>query len=613
MTWQAASFVVLGCVLAAMFAWYERSRPPARVLALVAVLAALATVGRIAFAPIPNVKPVTDIALFAGYALGPVPGFMVGAVSALASNVFFGQGPFTPWQMVAWGITGVMGAGLAKVAGRDLGRWPLALWCGLAGAVFGAIMDLYQWTQGAGQDLAHYLAVSATSLPYNLAHVFGNVAFCLLLGPTFVRALRRYRRRFEVRWAAPVAAGCLALLVVAVAPSQAQASTASRAAAYVAAAQNSDGGFGGSPGASSTQLHTGWAALGLAAAGRNPAGVSRAGHSILDFMRASASSLTDTGDLERTILVLGASGVSPRAFAGRDLVSELLRRRSRSGAWDSTNHTAFGVLALRAAGRGTASSTRWLIAHQGSDGGYGFAPRAVSDADDTGAVLEALAAGGQGRSAAAKRAVAFLRKSQNADGGFGQMQGDDSNAQSTAWAVQGLVAAGVNPSSVRRGRRSPLTYLASLQAPDGSIRYSRTSRQTPVWVTAQAIDALERRAFPLHGRAPRTKAERRSATAAAAGGPPAPSTPHHRRAARRKAAPAKRAAPPAAAPVVTTPAPPVSAQAHRTSASAPRAGGSAWRLWAALGALAAIAGFAAWRVMVWRRNRPRYEPLPPAE
>ena len=93
MTWQASSLAVLALVLAGGFAWYERRRPPAEVVALVATLAALAVVGRLAFAAIPNVKPTTDIVLFAGYALGPIPGFVVGAVTALASNVFLGQGP----------------------------------------------------------------------------------------------------------------------------------------------------------------------------------------------------------------------------------------------------------------------------------------------------------------------------------------------------------------------------------------------------------------------------------------------------------------------------------------------------------------------------------------
>ena len=96
MSWLAGSFLVLGAALVAGFAWYERSHPSARVLALVATLAALAAIGRIAFAPLPNVKPTTDIVLLSGYALGAAPGFMVGAVAALASNFFFGQGPYTP-------------------------------------------------------------------------------------------------------------------------------------------------------------------------------------------------------------------------------------------------------------------------------------------------------------------------------------------------------------------------------------------------------------------------------------------------------------------------------------------------------------------------------------
>ena len=100
MSWELASTVLLAMVLAAGFAWYERRKPPARIVALVAALAALAVVGRLAFAAIPNVKPTTDIVLFAGFALGAVPGFAVGAITALVSNIFLGQGPWTAWQMV---------------------------------------------------------------------------------------------------------------------------------------------------------------------------------------------------------------------------------------------------------------------------------------------------------------------------------------------------------------------------------------------------------------------------------------------------------------------------------------------------------------------------------
>jgi energy-coupling factor transport system substrate-specific component len=96
MSWPLASFAVLALALAAGFGWYECARPSAKLLALVATLAALAALGRVAFAPIPSIEPTTEIVLLAGYTLGGAPGFVVGAVTALASNVFFGQGPFTP-------------------------------------------------------------------------------------------------------------------------------------------------------------------------------------------------------------------------------------------------------------------------------------------------------------------------------------------------------------------------------------------------------------------------------------------------------------------------------------------------------------------------------------
>src|SRR3954462_5401596 len=222
MTWQLGSALVLTVALTIGFGWYERSRPPARVLALVAALAALGAIGRVAFAAFPNVKPTSDIVLFSGYALGGAPGFAVGAIAALVSNVFLGQGPWTPWQMAAWGMVGLGGALFGRVMrGREPKRVVLALVCGVAGFVFGALMDMYQWTLAAEHTLPSYLAVSGTSFAFNVLHAGGNVLFALVLGPAFIRSLERYRRRFEVRWlsAAPRAvAGGAAVALAALAP-----------------------------------------------------------------------------------------------------------------------------------------------------------------------------------------------------------------------------------------------------------------------------------------------------------------------------------------------------------------------------------------------------------
>ena len=89
----------------------------ARDLTLVATLGGLAAAGRVLFAPIPSVQPVTVIVAAAGVALGPRRGFAVGALAALASNFFLGQGPHTPWQMLAWGGCGL----LAGLCGRCSG------------------------------------------------------------------------------------------------------------------------------------------------------------------------------------------------------------------------------------------------------------------------------------------------------------------------------------------------------------------------------------------------------------------------------------------------------------------------------------------------------------
>jgi energy-coupling factor transport system substrate-specific component len=201
MSWIAGSMLILGAVIVVGFVWYERTHPTTRVLALVATLAAMAALGRIAFAALPNVKPTTDIVLIAGYVLGGAPGFMVGAIAALASNLFFGQGPWTPWQMVGWGGVGLFGAGLARVAGRDLGRIPLAAACAVASLAFGGVMNLSMWVTYSGEHSANQLvAYSATSAPFDLAHATGSIVFCLAFGPALVRALRRYRTRFDIVW-----------------------------------------------------------------------------------------------------------------------------------------------------------------------------------------------------------------------------------------------------------------------------------------------------------------------------------------------------------------------------------------------------------------------------
>lgn len=515
MTWQLASFAVLAFALASGFWWYERTKPPAKVIALVATLAALAAIGRIAFAPLPNIKPTTDIVLIAGYVLGGAPGFVVGALTALVSNLFFGQGPFTPWQMASWGLVGLFGALLARLFGRDLGRVPLAAACGAAGLGFGLIMDAHMWILYSGHTLTELWVVLGRGVPFNVAHAAGNVVFCLAFGPLLVRSLQRFRERLEVRWQplpapvrAPVAAVLVGLVVAGSALSaapDAQAAFAAQAG-YLQRTQNADGGWGAGPREASSPMHTSWVVMGLAASGRNPARVRRNGRSGVDYLVATIGRVRQTADLERTILALVAGGRSPRDVRGRDLVRELTGRRRSNGSFSGlVNQTAFGILALRAAGRSSRDGTvrraaRWLARQQNPDRGFNFAGRGgQSGIDDTAAAVQALAVSGQ--RAAARRGAAFLARRQNPDGGYPLTPGGTSNAQSTAWAIQGLRAAGRNPNAQHlRGARNPTSFLRSLTTRSGGVRYSRTSAQTPVWVTAQALTGLAIRPFPIRAR-----------------------------------------------------------------------------------------------------------------
>ena len=196
---------------------YERSRPSARMVAVVATLAAVAALGRDAFVALPDVKPITAITLVVGYALGPLPGFTVGAVGMLASNVMLGQGSYTPWQMAAWGLVGLVGGGARALTAGALGRVGLALACALAALLAKEIMNLYTWTLGASHTPAAFLlATAGAALPFDITDAVASFLFGLAFAPELARLLARMRARMDVSWE-PSRAGAGRMRTVAVA------------------------------------------------------------------------------------------------------------------------------------------------------------------------------------------------------------------------------------------------------------------------------------------------------------------------------------------------------------------------------------------------------------
>ena len=186
-------------VLVGLIAW-ERSTGGGREVALVATLGAAAAAGRVLFAAIPSAQPVTTICACAGISLGPRAGAAVGATAALVSNAFLGQGPWTPWQMLAWGGCGVAGAVAAPLLRR---RWPLALACFVLGFAFSGLMDVWEWYSFYPHTRAALTLQMTRGFSFDAAHAIGNVVIALAVGPELRRMLDRYARRStaEVIWA----------------------------------------------------------------------------------------------------------------------------------------------------------------------------------------------------------------------------------------------------------------------------------------------------------------------------------------------------------------------------------------------------------------------------
>lgn len=198
---QSALLSALVAVTAVVLlaAGFETSQPGLRQVLPAVVLGAVAAAGRIIFAPLPNCKPVSAVAIMGGAVFGRSCGFMVGAGAALVSNMFFGQGPWTPWQMYAWGLVGYLGGVFAEHGWmeRALFRDAFALSSGL---LYGAILDSWNLV-----GFVHPITWESALLNYgagfalNLVHGIATVVFLRLIWGPWHAKLARVRRKYAAR------------------------------------------------------------------------------------------------------------------------------------------------------------------------------------------------------------------------------------------------------------------------------------------------------------------------------------------------------------------------------------------------------------------------------
>lgn len=196
-------FISICVIVAAMlpfFAAFEDRRPQARELVLISSLVVIATAGRAVFFMLPHFKPVTALVIVAGIGLGAEAGFLTGAMTGFVSNFFFGQGPWTPWQMFAFGVIGFL-AGLLFEKRMRRGKLSLMGVCvyGFLATVviYGLLLDTSTALSVLeGLTWQSVLACYVAGVPVNNTHGVSTVVFLSLCAKPMLKKIRRMRKKY---------------------------------------------------------------------------------------------------------------------------------------------------------------------------------------------------------------------------------------------------------------------------------------------------------------------------------------------------------------------------------------------------------------------------------
>lgn len=183
------------------FLQYERQKPTVKDFVTLAVLSAVAVVSRAAFAMVPHFKPITGIIMICGIAFGSGAGFFVGVISSFVSNFIFGQGPWTPWQMAAYGIAGVCGGFLKKKEVKTFRQRIVTAVYGFAVVVLivGPVLDtgsLFMMANVLTKETAG--AIYLSGFPVNLIHGTATFLTLLLFAGPLLEKLDRMKKKYGI-------------------------------------------------------------------------------------------------------------------------------------------------------------------------------------------------------------------------------------------------------------------------------------------------------------------------------------------------------------------------------------------------------------------------------
>lgn len=200
------SILLVFFILAVLFAKFEESKISSKEVALIGVLAAITAASRIPFAALPNIKPCTFLIICVGLVFGSLAGAMVGSLTAAVSNMFFGQGPWTPWEMMAWAMVGLV-AGYVGKHYPEAGVKEVILLGIILGMAYNTLMDFSSWIVFYRCDPDLLIPTLIAGLPFGLLHIIGNTIFAIVLGKPVLKMFRRFQRRFRVTYGAKTPSG----------------------------------------------------------------------------------------------------------------------------------------------------------------------------------------------------------------------------------------------------------------------------------------------------------------------------------------------------------------------------------------------------------------------
>jgi energy-coupling factor transport system substrate-specific component len=199
LNWAVISLLFLALTLAAIFSEFDRYAVSAKQIALIAMLGTVSALSRIPFVSMMNFQPCTFFIICSGYVFGPMSGFMVGALTAIISNIFLGQGPWTAYQIFTWGTVGALAGwlGKVKIVQKTYRSTLLLAYGALAGILYAMVINIWFWAMYLyPHTLATYKGALYTASFWTLSHSLANVVFLGLFGNKVIDLLERFKLRF---------------------------------------------------------------------------------------------------------------------------------------------------------------------------------------------------------------------------------------------------------------------------------------------------------------------------------------------------------------------------------------------------------------------------------